>query len=55
MKMISIEVSVDSAIRRWLLYIESNMNLTYWTWTPGVGGGVLPYITYTSMCRPKGS
>jgi len=23
--------------------------------TPGWGGGVLPYITYTGMCRPKGS
>ena len=24
--------------------------------TPGAGGGgVLPYITYTGMCRPKGS
>ena len=53
MKMISIEVSVDSAIRRCLIYIESNMDLTYWTWTRG--GGVLPYITYTGMCRPKGS
>ena len=52
MKMISIEVSVDSAIRRCLIYIESNMDLTYWTWTGG--GGVLPYITYTGMCRPKG-
>ena len=53
MKMISIEVSVDSAIRRCLIYIESNMDLTYWTWTGG--GGVLPYITYTGMCGPKGS
>ena len=24
-----------------------------WGWVPG--GGVLPYITYTGMCRPKGS
>ena len=38
--MISIEVSVDSAIRRCLIYIESNMDLTYWTWTRGEGGGV---------------
>ena len=52
--MISIEVSVDSAIRRCLIYIESNMDLTYWTWTRG-GGGVLPNITYTGMCRQKGS
>ena len=22
---------------------------------PPGGGGVLPYITYTGMCRPKGS
>ena len=22
---------------------------------PGGGGGVLPYITYTGMCRPTGS
>ena len=36
--MISIEVSVDSAIRRCLIYIESNMDLTYWTWTRGGGG-----------------
>ena len=50
--MLSIEVSVDSAIRRCLIYIESNMDLAYWTWT---GGGVLPYITYKGMCRPKGS
>ena len=35
--MISIEVSVDSAIRRCLIYIESNMDLTYWTWTRGGG------------------
>ena len=37
MKMLSIEVSVDSAIRRCLIYIESNMDLTYWTWTGGGG------------------
>ena len=23
--------------------------------TPPPGGGVLPYITYTGICRPKGS
>ena len=23
--------------------------------SPRGGGGVLPYITYTGMCRPKGS
>ena len=25
------------------------------TSSPPPGGGVLPYITYTGMCRPKGS
>ena len=41
--MISIEVSVDSAIRRCLIYIESNMDLTYWTWTRGGGGTPIHY------------
>ena len=29
--------------------------LTLVVTSPGGGGGVLPYITYTGMCRPKGS
>ena len=51
--MISIEVSVDSAIRRWLLYIESNMNLTYWTWTPGVGGGGYSHTLPIRLCAAQ--
>ena len=49
--MISIEVSVDSAIRRCLIYIESNMDLTYWTWTRG-GGTPIHYLY--GYVQPKG-
>ena len=51
MKMLSIEVSVDSAIRRCLIYIESNMDLTYWTWT---GGGGTPIHYLYGYVPPKG-
>ena len=50
--MISIEVSVDSAIRRCLIYIESNMDLTYWTWTRGGGGNPIHYLY--GYVPPKG-
>ena len=33
--------------------LNSGLNSTYSR--PGGGGGVLPYITYTGMCRPTGS
>ena len=52
--MISIEVSVDSAIRRCLIYIESNMDLTYWTWTRG-GGGYTQTLPIRVCAAQRGS
>ena len=34
---------------------QSQLILLLYTKPPGGGGGVLPYITYTGMCRPTGA
>ena len=53
-------IRITQIIRQWYILIWKWNGLKFgWTirltLSPGVGGGVLPYITYTGMCRPKGS
>ena len=49
------ELARKLLLRRLTLSIALIFNNTMTRWLEPRGGGVLPYITYTGMCRPTGS